>query len=57
MCTGAILRFGIRRVVYGSSWDTMLPALGPPTVHVASRDIAALSPQEMAVIGPCESAL
>jgi tRNA(Arg) A34 adenosine deaminase TadA len=58
MCTGAILRFGMRRVVYGSSWDTMLPALGnqPPTVHVASRDIAALSPQEIAVIGPCESA-
>jgi tRNA(Arg) A34 adenosine deaminase TadA len=59
MCTGAILRFGMRRVVYGSSWDTMLPALGnqPPTVHVASRDIAALSPQDIAVIGPCESAL
>jgi tRNA(adenine34) deaminase len=59
MCTGAILRFGMRRVVYGSSWDTMLPALGnqPPVVHVASRDIAALSPQGIAVIGPCESAL
>jgi len=59
MCTGAILRFGMRRVVYGSSWDTMLPALGnlPPTVHVASRDIAALSPQEITVIGPCDSAL
>ena len=59
MCTGAILRFGMRRVVYGSSWDIMLPALGnqPPVVHVASRDIAALSPQEIAVIGPCESAL
>ena len=59
MCTGAILRFGMRRVVYSSGWDTMLPALGnqPPTVHVASRDIAALSPQDIAVIGPYESAL
>jgi len=43
MCTGAILRFGLRRVVYGSSWDTILPVLGdqPPVVHVASKDIAA----------------
>lgn len=59
MCTGAILRFGMRRVVYGSSWETMLPALGnqPPVIHVASRDIAALCPQDIAVIGPCEAGL
>jgi len=59
MCTGAILRFGLRRVVYGSSWDTILPALGdqPPVVHVASKDIAALAPQGIAVIGPCDPAL
>jgi tRNA(Arg) A34 adenosine deaminase TadA len=59
MCTGVILRFGLRRVVYGSSWDTILPALGdqPQVVHVASKDIAALSPQEITVMGPCGSVL
>jgi tRNA(Arg) A34 adenosine deaminase TadA len=59
MCTGVILRFGLRRVVYGSSWDTILPALGdqPPVVHVASKDMAALSPQEITVTGPCGSVL
>jgi tRNA(Arg) A34 adenosine deaminase TadA len=58
MCSGAILRFGISRIVYGSSWDAMKPTLGAAgeVVHVASKDIAALSPRKIEVAGPCDAA-
>ncbi len=59
MCAGAILRFGLSRIIYGSSWDAVMPALSdqPPVVHVASKAIAALAPQGIVTIGPCEEIL
>lgn len=59
MCAGAILRFGLSRVVYGSSWEAVMPALSgqPPVVHVASKAIAALAPQAIVTIGPCEAVM
>jgi tRNA(Arg) A34 adenosine deaminase TadA len=57
MCAGAILRFGLSRIVYGRSWQNMAPTLGAQAelVHVASRDVAALGPRKVAVIGPCDN--
>lgn len=56
MCAGAIVRFGLRRVVYGNEVDKTLTAQSQPAavVHVSSRAIAALAPHDIAVIGPCE---
>jgi tRNA(Arg) A34 adenosine deaminase TadA len=58
MCAGAILRFGLSRIVYGHSWQSMATTLGAQAelLHVASRDIAALAPRKVEVIGPCDSA-
>jgi tRNA(adenine34) deaminase len=57
MCAGAILRFRLSRIVYGRSWQGMAPTLGAQAelVHVASRDVAALAPRKVEVIGPCDS--
>jgi tRNA(Arg) A34 adenosine deaminase TadA len=59
MCAGAIVRFGLRRVVFGSSWETVMPPLGAQVagVHIAAAAIAALAPHEITVIGPCETEL
>jgi tRNA(Arg) A34 adenosine deaminase TadA len=58
MCTGAIIRFGLSRVVYGVGWDAIMPTMNmqAAVAHVASKDIAALAPQRVTVIGPCATA-
>ena len=59
MCMGAIIRFGLRRVVFGQSWSEVGPTLGPQAqgVHVAAGAITALAPHAIEVVGPCDLAL
>lgn len=59
MCAGAIIRFGLRRVVFGLPWSAVMPTLGPQAaaVHVAAGAITALAPHAITVIGPCDLAL
>ena len=54
MCAGAIIRFGLRRVVFGQSWSEVGPTLDPQAagIHVAADAITALAPHAIAVIGP-----
>jgi tRNA(adenine34) deaminase len=58
MCAGAIIRFGLRRIVFAQSWSTLAPAIGTQAagVHVAVGEIAALAPHDITVIGPCDLA-
>jgi tRNA(Arg) A34 adenosine deaminase TadA len=55
MCTGAIIRFGLCRVVFSQSGSEAAPVLGPQAagIHVAVGAITALAPHAIAVIGPC----
>lgn len=59
MCAGAIVRFGLRRVVFGQSWSALAPTIGPQAagVYVAVGAITALAPHAITVIGPCDVAL
>jgi len=56
MCAGAIVRFGLRRIVFAQSWSTFAPAIGAQAagVHIAVSAITALAPHAISVIGPCD---
>ena len=56
MCSGAIIRFGVRRVLYGMpaslAMRYMPPASGVMTSSVSCRSVIALAPHAIEVQGP-----
>jgi tRNA(Arg) A34 adenosine deaminase TadA len=56
MCAGAIVRFGLRRVVFGTPLHEVMATLPSQVaaVHVSVAAITALASHHITVIGPCE---